>query len=106
MVGSKQDKVNHLAKGRLKTSVQVECSELVYVVSGSCQGESELEREMTRHTPHRPHLPSLSVFQTAPRRTGGVYRIILYRSCHEQQSPLDHNNSSLASSTLMLPGFL
>jgi hypothetical protein len=50
MVGSKQDKVNRLAKGRLKTSVQVECSEVVYVVSGNCQGESELDREMTRHT--------------------------------------------------------
>jgi hypothetical protein len=85
MVGSKQDKVNRLAKGRLKTSVQVECSEVVYVVSGSCQGESELEREMTRHTPQRPRdLPSLSVFQTAFRRTRGVYRMILFRCCHNQ----------------------
>jgi hypothetical protein len=82
-------------------------SELVYVVSGSCQGESELEREMTRHTPQQPRdLPSLSVFQTAPRRTRGIYRIILYRSCYEQQIPQDDNNRPLASSTLMLPGIL
>lgn len=82
-------------------------SEVVYVVSGSCQGESELEREMTRHTPQQPRdLLSLSVFQTAPRRTRGVYRIILYRSCHEQQSPLDDNNGPMASSTLLLPGSL
>jgi hypothetical protein len=82
MVGSNKDKVNRLAKGGLKTSVQVECSEVVYVVSGSCQGESELEREMTRHTPQRSRdLPSLSVFQTAPRRSRGVYQIISFGSC-------------------------